>query len=136
MPYKDPEKRAAVKRESNRRWRERKLAEDPEGYRAYMYAAQKKHRESRTPEQKAEISRKQREWAIRTGRLDPNSPPRLPRPAGRRNPDFLTDFTDPRHGTLNGYNNLHCRCQGCTEAHARYQAAYMARRRAKQSQAE
>ena len=24
--------------------------------------------------------------------------------------------SDPRHGTVNGYNNLHCRCERCVEA--------------------
>jgi hypothetical protein len=27
---------------------------------------------------------------------------------------------DPRHGTLNGYSNLKCRCQPCREAWASY----------------
>ena len=29
---------------------------------------------------------------------------------------FLKDLDDPRHGTTNGYGNLGCRCDGCTEA--------------------
>lgn len=29
---------------------------------------------------------------------------------------FHKDPTDPRHGTLNGYNNLRCRCDECTLA--------------------
>ena len=32
---------------------------------------------------------------------------------------------DPRHGTLNGYNNLRCRCQPCRDANAAWQAMYM-----------
>jgi hypothetical protein len=27
---------------------------------------------------------------------------------------------DPRHGTLNGYSNLHCRCDACRGAWADY----------------
>ncbi len=27
---------------------------------------------------------------------------------------------DPRHGTENGYSNLHCRCEDCREAHRVY----------------
>jgi hypothetical protein len=27
---------------------------------------------------------------------------------------------DPRHGTVNGYGNLGCRCQPCRDAHAAY----------------
>lgn len=27
---------------------------------------------------------------------------------------------DPRHGTVNGYNNLHCRCTDCRVAAAGY----------------
>lgn len=29
---------------------------------------------------------------------------------------FLENQSDPRHGTTNGYNNLHCRCDRCKEA--------------------
>ncbi|WP_432563647.1 hypothetical protein [Kineococcus sp. SYSU DK003] len=34
---------------------------------------------------------------------------------------FLADPTDPRHGSANGYRNLGCRCQGCTDAWTAYQ---------------
>jgi hypothetical protein len=30
------------------------------------------------------------------------------------------DDGDPRHGTLGGYTNHHCRCVDCTEANTRY----------------
>jgi len=36
---------------------------------------------------------------------------------------------DPRHGTLNGYNNLKCRCATCRAANARYHADAMTARR-------
>lgn len=32
--------------------------------------------------------------------------------------------TDPRHGTLNGYNNLGCRCEACRNAIAAYMREY------------
>jgi hypothetical protein len=31
---------------------------------------------------------------------------------------FLSDPSDPRHGTTNGYGNLTCRCERCTKAWA------------------
>lgn len=34
---------------------------------------------------------------------------------------------DPRHGTLNGYNNLECRCRACCSANTQYHAAYLRR---------
>lgn len=37
---------------------------------------------------------------------------------------------DPRHGTVNGYANLGCRCDSCRRAHADNHAAYMRRKRA------
>ena len=37
----------------------------------------------------------------------------------------LPDPTDPRHGTINGYNNLGCRCRRCTDANSVSHAAYM-----------
>jgi hypothetical protein len=33
---------------------------------------------------------------------------------------FQADLEDPRHGTLNGYTNLKCRCGPCIEAHKAY----------------
>jgi hypothetical protein len=36
---------------------------------------------------------------------------------------------DPRHGTLNGYINLECRCTACRAANAAYQRRLVARRR-------
>lgn len=33
-----------------------------------------------------------------------------------KNAAFQADPTDPRHGTMNGYNNLKCRCLRCKEA--------------------
>lgn len=38
---------------------------------------------------------------------------------------------DPRHGTVNGYGNLGCRCDACRRAHAENHAAYMAKKRAR-----
>lgn len=35
---------------------------------------------------------------------------------------------DPRHGTVNGYVNLDCRCQPCRDAHAAYCLKYKRRR--------
>lgn len=32
---------------------------------------------------------------------------------------------DPRHGTINGYSNLDCRCRLCREAHTAYHVSYM-----------
>lgn len=141
MPYKDPEKRREAQKESNRRWRENFKARDPEGFREYTKAAQKKNREGRTPEKRAEINRKRREWMIRTGRLDPNRP-RAPRTAEVRVPRqthaetialFAADLSDKRHGTPNGYVNLKCRCDRCREAHAIAHHAYMVRRRARET---
>lgn len=37
------------------------------------------------------------------------------------------DRHDPRHGTENGYGNLHCRCRRCTAAHRRYHGKYETR---------
>jgi hypothetical protein len=34
---------------------------------------------------------------------------------------------DPRHGTVNGYNNLYCRCQPCRDAWAKDHNEYMHR---------
>lgn len=34
------------------------------------------------------------------------------------------DIDDPRHGTLNGYNTLKCRCDNCRAAKAAYQIDY------------
>lgn len=36
---------------------------------------------------------------------------------------------DPRHGTLNGYTNLNCRCQPCRDAWAEYCLGQRASRR-------
>jgi hypothetical protein len=38
------------------------------------------------------------------------------------------DDTDPRHGTENAYNNLHCRCDHCRQAWAKAVAARRQRR--------
>jgi len=46
------------------------------------------------------------------------------RSLGRLTPD------DPRHGTINGYGNLGCRCDLCREAHRKNHNEYMARQRA------
>ena len=140
MPYKDPEKKRAVSAESNRRWRERFKREDPDGFREYTHAASKKHRDARTPEQREEVYRKRREWQIRTGRLDPNKPPRVPgapRVPARTHAEtiaiFAADASDPRHGTANGYKNLRCRCEPCTTANASLQREYRERRLTKVS---
>lgn len=37
-----------------------------------------------------------------------------------REPLFSSTPDDPRHGTENGYSNLRCRCDRCTDAHATY----------------
>jgi hypothetical protein len=34
----------------------------------------------------------------------------------RRTHEWQMESEDPRHGTANGYFNLHCRCVGCREA--------------------
>lgn len=34
---------------------------------------------------------------------------------------------DPRHGTVNGYRNLHCHCDKCRDAVRRDQADYLLR---------
>lgn len=47
----------------------------------------------------------------------------------RQYPDGPLLEDDPRHGTLNGYNNLRCRCVVCREANAASLRAYRARRR-------
>lgn len=39
----------------------------------------------------------------------------------------LTDPTDPRHGTVNGYGNHGCRCELCRDAHRRSHYEYIAR---------
>lgn len=36
---------------------------------------------------------------------------------------------DQRHGTVNGYGNLGCRCERCRAAHAAAHAAYIKRQR-------
>jgi hypothetical protein len=36
---------------------------------------------------------------------------------------------DPRHGSINGYGNLGCRCQPCRDANAAYHLAYIQKRR-------
>ena len=41
------------------------------------------------------------------------------------------DPGDPRHGTLNGYTNLACRCDRCRAANTRYCAEIRLRRRAR-----
>lgn len=38
---------------------------------------------------------------------------------------FRADLTDPRHGTANGYQNLRCKCDACTEANSRSHYEYM-----------
>lgn len=40
---------------------------------------------------------------------------------------FFNNPDDPRHGTLNGYDNLCCRCDRCRRANADYQADYYRR---------
>jgi hypothetical protein len=41
-------------------------------------------------------------------------------------PPFIS-ADDPRHGTVNGYSNLECRCDRCREAHRVDHAEYMER---------
>lgn len=38
---------------------------------------------------------------------------------------FLNNPDDPRHGTTNGYGNLRCRCERCTEAWRKRHLEYM-----------
>ena len=38
---------------------------------------------------------------------------------------FLNNPEDPRHGTTNGYGNLRCRCERCTEAWRKRHLEYM-----------
>lgn len=47
-----------------------------------------------------------------------------------KNPNFLSDMSDERHGTLNGYTNLKCRCRECQRAATEDQNARRARKRA------
>lgn len=42
-------------------------------------------------------------------------------------PVALTDPSDPRHGTGNGYGNHGCRCGACRAAHRKIHQEYMAR---------
>ena len=42
---------------------------------------------------------------------------------------FLADLTDSRHGTVNGYGNLGCRCDRCREANNASMRAYKKKRR-------
>ena len=129
MPYKDPEKLRESRREASRRARERAQAEDREAYLARMRDHQKKSRDNRTPEQRAEIYRKRAEWMLATGRTTAtNKPSGLTREQSRE--VFAADPTDARHGTLNGYNNLRCRCDRCREANRSTHAEYIARRKA------
>jgi hypothetical protein len=45
------------------------------------------------------------------------------RPRAELQPD------DPRHGTVNGYGNLGCRCDACRTAHREHSVMYMRRMR-------
>lgn len=47
------------------------------------------------------------------------------RPTKPRGEEFWNDPSDPRHGTTNGYSNLRCRCELCTEAWRQYHLVYM-----------
>ncbi len=38
---------------------------------------------------------------------------------------FRADPEDPRHGSINGYDNLACRCDRCTESKRVTHLAYM-----------
>jgi len=40
--------------------------------------------------------------------------------AAQRRAEFAADPADPRHGTANGYRNLGCRCERCTQAWTDY----------------
>lgn len=124
MPYKDPEK----KRESARRARQR----DPERFANYG----RQWRANLTPEKRAELNAKQAEWMRRNGRVSPEVEyvPMGARVTGmsvdEKRAAFQADLTDERHGTLNGYNNLRCRCDGCRAANAASMREYKERRRA------
>ena len=39
----------------------------------------------------------------------------------------ILDPDDPRHGTVNGYGNLRCRCEACREANSNHHREYMLR---------
>lgn len=124
MPYKDPEKRSASNAASARRWRERFKAEDPEGYAAYTRGVRERHKARMTDEQRQAARDYQRQYrATRTTDATPRSSPMSTRE------EFASTPADPRHGTLNGYNNLRCRCDRCRAANAASQREYMQRRR-------
>jgi hypothetical protein len=42
-----------------------------------------------------------------------------------RGEEFWEDPDDDRHGTTNGYSNLKCRCESCTEAWRVWHRRYM-----------
>jgi hypothetical protein len=44
-----------------------------------------------------------------------------------RDKDFWEDSDDERHGTTNGYTNLKCRCDRCTQAWKLWHREYMHR---------
>jgi len=44
---------------------------------------------------------------------------------GRLYEDISDDPSDPRHGTVGGYNNHRCRCERCTETHRISHRLYM-----------
>jgi hypothetical protein len=47
------------------------------------------------------------------------------RHAKAKGPEFWDNAKDLRHGTVNGYSNLHCRCNYCREAWRQYHLVYM-----------
>lgn len=124
MPYKDPEKRKAMSIAAGARWRENFKATDPEGFKAYTRAARQRWAANLTDEQREAI--RENQTARRRARGV------QPRTAARRvaltREQFVSDLSDPRHGTANGYNNWGCRCDACRRANTVYQAEYRARR--------
>lgn len=92
------------------------------------------------------VNRKRREWAateegkekIREyNRRQREKKPYVPRskPEGYvPKEEFASTASDPRHGTVNGYSNLRCRCDRCTEAWAVNHKVYMQKYRARKKE--
>jgi hypothetical protein len=105
MPTRDPEK----KRAQRKRWAER----NPDKVREA-----RKRWEQNNPDRAEKQRQYMAAWKERNGIVP------KPRPASTAK-DFPDRPDDPRHGTVNGYSNLKCRCDRCRAAWA---IAYRARR--------
>lgn len=142
MPYKDPAKRAATSAAASKKWRERFKAEDPEGFREYTRAAQRRWIENMSDGRRQQLrdyyTARRRARGIQPR---PEAVPREKRERERRAAQeprprkvaitpaqFAADASDPRHGTVNGYKNLRCRCEMCRVANTEFQAKYRVRR--------